>query len=70
MTNHDDGYDNGDNDGNEDGKNDENAASGSGLIGLIFYPVATPWSRIGIADEDRAKKRWSCGCGTIFIYAF
>ena len=54
MTNHDNGDTDGDNDGNDDGKDDDNAASGSGSNGPIFDPIATSWSLLGLAEEDRA----------------
>ena len=50
MTNHNDR----DDDRNEDENYDDNAASGSGSDGLIFDPIATPWSCLGLAEEDRA----------------
>ena len=59
MKNPDGGYDNKDNDGNEDKNNDNNVASESGPGGLIFDPIATPWSRLCLIEEDRA---------TIMIY--
>ena len=46
ITNHNNGYDNGDNNGNDD----NNAASRSGS-GPIFYLIATPGSRLGLAEE-------------------
>ena len=49
MTNHDDRDDDGDNDGNEDNK----ASSRSGFDGLIFDPITTPRSRLGLAEEDQ-----------------
>ena len=54
MTNHNDGYDNIYNGGNEEGNDDDNATSGSGSDGPIFDPIATPWSRLGIAEDDWA----------------
>ena len=51
MTNHGDG----DNDRNEDGNDNNNVASGSVFGGLIVDLIATPWSRLGIAEEDQAK---------------
>ena len=54
MTNHDDGDDDRDNDRNEDGNDDYNAASGSGSNYQIFYVIATPRSRLVLAEKDQA----------------
>ena len=53
MTNNDDGDDNRDNNENEDGNNDSNAASGLESDYPIFHPITTPWSHLGIVEEDR-----------------
>ena len=50
IKNQDDGDDDRDNFGNEYRKKNANAASGSGSNGLIFNPIATPWSRLGIVE--------------------
>ena len=50
MTKYDDRDDDEDNDGNDDG----NAAVGLGSNGPIFHPITAPWSRLGLAEEDRA----------------
>ena len=52
MENYDRGDDGGDNDVNEGKKDDDNADFGSGYDGLIFDPIATSWSRLGITEED------------------
>ena len=57
MTNHNNGYDNRDNGRNEDGNDDDNATSGSGSDGLIIDHIATPWSRLGIAENDWATTK-------------
>ena len=54
MTNHDDGDDDEDDDGNEDENDDDNVTSGSGSDGPIFDPIVTPWSHLGLTEEDRA----------------
>ena len=51
MTNHDDGNDSGDNDRNKDKNDDSNVASGPGSDGPVFNPIATPRSRLGIAED-------------------
>ena len=52
MMKYDDRYDNRDNDVNEDGNEDKNAADISGSDGPIFNPIMTPWSRIGLAEDN------------------
>ena len=54
MTKYDDRDDDEDNDGNEDGNDDDNAAVGLGSDRPIFHPITAPWSRLGLAEEDRA----------------
>ena len=54
MTKYDDGDDDGDNDGNKDEKVNNNAASGSGSNGPIFYLIMKPRSHLVLAEEDRA----------------
>ena len=51
MTNHEDRDDGGYNNRNEDKNNDDNTASGSGSDVLIFDPIATPWSCLGLTEE-------------------
>ena len=63
MMKYDDRYDNRDNDVNEDGNEDKNAADISGSDGPIFNLIATPRSRLIIAEEHRATTTttlWPC----------
>ena len=48
------GDNNEDNDRNSNGNDNENATTGSGSGGPIFDPITTPWSCLGIAEEDCA----------------
>ena len=54
ITNHDDGYDRRDNNVNKEKNKDDNAASWSGSDGPIFDPIETPWSGLGIVEEEWA----------------
>ena len=54
MTKYDERDDNRDNDGNEFVNDDDNATAVSVSDGPIFDPITMPWSRLGLADEDRA----------------
>ena len=54
MTKYDDGDDDEDNDQNEDVNNDKNSAAGSVYDGLIFDPIMTPRSHLGLAEEHQA----------------
>ena len=56
MTNHDNGDDNGYHSKNEDGNDYDNAASGSGSNDPNFDTIATPWSRLGLAEENWVTK--------------
>ena len=63
MTNNDGGDEEGDNDKNEDGKNDNNAISGLGSDSIIFDPITTPRSLLGLAEED-----WSTTMMTLWSW--
>ena len=61
MKNCDDRYDEGDNDRDNDiikDKNDNDyVAPGSRYNGPIFHPMVTPWSCLGLVEEDRGATK-------------
>ena len=72
MTKYEDcGYGNRDNDVNEDGNDDNNATSGSGSYGPIFYPIKTPRSCRVVSgdgvDRDAAAVQYVSTRRTIYI---
>ena len=56
MTKYENRDDDGYNDGNKDVKNNNNYTAGLGSYGKIFDMITTPWSRLGLVEEDRATK--------------
>ena len=57
ITKHDDGEVKKYNYGNKDGNYYNNASSALVSNGPIFDPIATPWSRLSLAEEDWATTK-------------